>query len=68
MEWVHPVEVVQEQAEVPEWVVHEEEREVVRERVQVREENACAQSAERPLLIKQVRRATLSNAQNVVHR
>jgi len=44
---------------VTEWADHEEEREVVRERVQVREENASAQSGEQLLFMKQERHATL---------
>ena len=51
-EQVHRGEVVQEEAEVPEWVDLAVEEWVVRERVQDQEENACAQNAERLLLMK----------------
>jgi hypothetical protein len=46
-ERVHPGEVVQEQAEVPEWVDLVGEEWVAREQVQALEENASVQNAER---------------------
>jgi hypothetical protein len=58
-ELAHPGGVVQEQAEVQEWVDLVREGWVVPEPVQDPEENACARNAERLLLMKQERRATL---------
>ena len=49
---VHPGGVVQEQAEVQEWVELEGEEWVVPERVQDQEENVCVQNVERLLLMK----------------
>ena len=46
------MEVVQEQAEVQEWVDLGEEEWVVPRQAQVLEENACVQSAERRLPMK----------------
>jgi hypothetical protein len=51
-EQAHPGEVVQEQAEVQEWVDLVREEWAVQEPVQVRQENACVQNAERLLLTK----------------
>ena len=59
MELAHPGEVVQEQAEVQEWVGLVGEEWAAPEPVQVRLENVCVQNAERLLLMKQERRATL---------
>ncbi|OGP89104.1 MAG: hypothetical protein A2156_11635 [Deltaproteobacteria bacterium RBG_16_48_10] len=51
--------LVQEQAEVQEWVDLVGEEWAAPEPVQVRQENVCVQNAERLLLMKQERRATL---------
>ena len=59
MELVHPEALVQEQAEVQEWVDLGEEEWAAPEQGQVLWENACVQNAERLLLMKQERRATL---------
>ena len=59
MELAHPGEVVQEQAEVREWVDLAWEEWMVPEQVQDQEEIACVQNAERLSLMKQERRATL---------
>jgi len=55
----HPGVVVREQAEVLEWVDREGEGWMAPEQVQALEENVCVQNAERLLLMKQERRATL---------
>ena len=54
-----PGEVVQEQAEVQEWVDLVGEEWAVPEPVQVRQENACVQNAEQLLLMKSEHPATL---------
>ena len=59
MERVHPGVVVREQEGVLRWVELDGEGWEAPEPVQVPEENACARNAERPLLMKQERRATL---------
>ena len=51
--------LVQEQAEVQEWVDLVGEEWAAPEPVQVRLENVCVQNAERLLLMKEERRATL---------
>ena len=68
MEWVHPVEVVQEQAKGPEWVDHEEEREVVRERVQDQKGCVYALNVARLSPMKRESLATTKPVQNVVQR
>ena len=58
-ELAHPEALVQEQAEVQEWVDHEGEERVAPEQVQALEENVSVQNAKRLLLMKQERRAIL---------
>ena len=59
MERVHLGVVALEAAEVLEWVAHEAEEWEAPGQVQALEENACVQNAERLLLMKQERPATL---------
>jgi hypothetical protein len=65
---VYRGEAVRGQVEVREWADLGEEEWAAPEQVQVLEENACVRNAERPLLMKQERRATSKNAPNAVHR
>ena len=67
-EQAHPGGVVQEQAEVQEWVDLVGEEWAAPEQVQVRQENACVQNAERLLLMKSEFPVTIRIAPNVVQR
>ena len=58
-ELVHPGGVVQEQAEVPEWVDLEGEGWAAPEQVQAQQGNVYVLNAARLFLMKQERRATL---------
>ena len=68
MELALPGEVVQEQAEVQEWVDLAGEEWAAPGRVQVRAENACVQNAERLLLMKSEHPVTLWNVPNAEQR
>jgi hypothetical protein len=59
MEQVHAEVVVQEQAEVLEWVDHEGEERVAPEQVQALGENACVQNVGRLSLMMQEHHAPL---------
>jgi len=67
MEQVHLGEVVQEQAEVQEWVDLVREERVAPEQVQARLENAYAPNVERWNLMMLEYPVTLRNVLNVVH-
>jgi hypothetical protein len=67
-ELARPEALVQEQAEVQEWVDPEGEGWMVPEQVQALEENVCVQNAERLLLMKSEHPVTLRNVPNAVHR
>ena len=68
MEQVHPEVVVQEQAEVPEWVDHEGEERVTPEQVQAQQGSVFVQNAELSHLMRLEFLALLSNVPNVGQR